>query len=150
MLLGELVPESGSVRKGTNVQIGYLAQEETFLKHKKEKLIVAVCQILDIVKNDEEEGRVRMTLKRFGFGEEDVQKEIQQLSAGEQSRLRLALMQLMRPNCIILDEPTNHLDIAGLEALEEALLEFGGTLIVVSHDPVFVKKIKLGKVVKLS
>ena len=146
---GGIEPESGKVRIGTNVRLGYLAQEKTFSQYNEVKLIDAVFEMLSLVKNDMEQGRVRKTLKRFEFGDDDMGKRVGDLSAGEQSRLRLALMQLMKPNCIILDEPTNHLDIKGIGALEKALAEFEGTLVVVSHDPVFVKKIRLNKIVEL-
>ena len=82
-----------------------------------------------------------MTLKRFGFEEDDAKKNMEHLSAGERSRLQLALMKLMKANCIILDEPTNHLDIECVEALEKALQQFEGTLIVVSHDRKFCDRV---------
>jgi ATPase subunit of ABC transporter with duplicated ATPase domains len=147
LLLGELKPENGEVRIGTRVQLGYLPQESQFKS--EENVIDAVCRILGKVRNDETEGLLRMTLKRFGFEEADAKKSLAVLSSGERSRLQLALMKMMQPNCIVLDEPTNHLDIESVEALEDALLEFKGTLIVVSHDKRFVENVGMTREVKL-
>ncbi len=142
LLLGELIPTEGQVKVGSRVHIGYLPQEDVLLKgDRKENVIDAVCRIVGVVRDDKEEGLLRMTLKRFGFEEEDAKKNMEHLSAGERSRLQLALMKLMKANCIILDEPTNHLDIECVEALEKALKDFEGTLLVVSHDRKFCEKV---------
>jgi len=153
LLLGELSPVTGEIIKGSRVQVGYLPQEDTLLassisiasdgstEHKD--IIDTVCSIMGVVRDDEQEGLFRMTLKRFGFEDTDARKRVDQLSAGERSRLQLALMKMMKPNCVILDEPTNHLDIECVEALEKALKDFKGTLIVVSHDKRFVEKVGL-------
>lgn len=144
LLLGEIQPTEGNLKIGSRVHIGYLPQEDVLLKgDRNENVIDAVCRIMQVVRDDKEEGLLRMTLKRFGFEEDDAKKNIEHLSAGERSRLQLALMKLMKANCIILDEPTNHLDIEGVEALEGALNRFEGTLIVVSHDRKFCEKINL-------
>jgi ATPase subunit of ABC transporter with duplicated ATPase domains len=144
MLLNEIKETNGEVRVGSRVHIGYLPQEDVLIKvkeHGRENVIDAVCRIVGVVRDDEQEGLLRMTLKRFGFEEDDAKKSMENLSAGERSRLQLALMKLMKANCIILDEPTNHLDIECVEALEKALKEFKGTLIVVSHDRRFCERV---------
>ena len=142
LLLGELKSSHGEVKVGSRVHIGYLPQEDVLLSgDKRENVIDAVCRIVGVVRDDEQEGLLRMTLKRFGFEEDDAKKNMEHLSAGERSRLQLALMKLMKANCIILDEPTNHLDIECVEALEKALQQFEGTLIVVSHDRKFCDRV---------
>lgn len=97
----------------------------------------------------EEITRTRHILSRFGFTEHQVTKPISLLSPGERSRLILAQLVVTRPNCIILDEPSNHLDIEALEALEQALRTFEGTIIVVSHDRYFLEKIEPNKVIEV-
>lgn len=143
MLLDQFKPASGDIQVGSRVRIGYLPQED-FL-NLDEDVIQTAFRVLGIKRDDEQEGLFRRTLKRFSFEEDDVKKKIGQLSSGERSRLQLALMKLMKPNCIILDEPTNHLDIECVEAMEKALKEFEGTLIVVSHDKKFVKEVGFNK-----
>ncbi len=144
LLLSEIQPTQGEIKIGARVHVGYLPQEDVLMKSKsmgQENIIDAVCRIVGAVRDDKQEGLLRMTLKRFGFEEDDAKKNIEHLSAGERSRLQLALMKLMKANCIILDEPTNHLDIECVEALEKALKEFEGTLIVVSHDRKFCERV---------
>ena len=141
MLLNELKPTSGKLNIGTRVHVGYLQQEEK--GRLDENIIDYICRILEVVRNDEQEGILRMTLKHFNFNDNDSKKTLRQLSSGEYSRLQLFLIKMMKPNCIILDEPTNHLDIDAVEALEQGLKEFSGTLIVVSHDKRFVKEVGL-------
>lgn len=149
-LLGEEKTTSGEIIKGTGVKIGYLPQEETLLLYgNHEDIIDVVCHVMDTVRNNETEGLFRMTLKRFGFDDPDARKHISDLSAGERSRLQLALMYMMQPNCIILDEPTNHLDIEAVEALEKALKEYEGTLIIASHDQRFIDAIGITRIFKL-
>lgn len=149
-LLGEEKPTNGEIVKGAGVKTGYLPQEETLLLYgNHEDIIDVVCHIMDTVRNNETEGLFRMTLKRFGFDDPDARKHISDLSAGERSRLQLALMYMMQPNCIVLDEPTNHLDIEAVEALEKALKEFEGTLVIASHDQRFIDAIGITRTFKL-
>ena len=84
---------------------------------------------------------LRSVLARFLFQGEDVFKQTTVLSGGERNRLALAKLLLHRPNVLLLDEPTNHLDIFAREALEQALAEFSGTIIFVSHDRYFIDKL---------
>ncbi|MBU3668397.1 MAG: ABC-F family ATP-binding cassette domain-containing protein [Candidatus Taylorbacteria bacterium] len=149
-ILGEIKPIKGKVVLGSNMHIGYLPQEkvlESFGNHKD--IIDVICSVFDVVRDNESEGNFRMTLKRFGFDDADAKKHVTDLSSGERSRFQLALMYLMKPNCIVLDEPTNHLDIEAVEALEQAILEFSGTVILVSHDKKFVEKVGITKTVSI-
>jgi ATP-binding cassette subfamily F protein 3 len=96
-----------------------------------------------------EEGRARKILNRFGISTEDVYKNTSTLSPGEYSRMIIAKLVALNPNCIILDEPSNHLDLDVLSVLENGLSDYTGTLIVISHDRYFVDKIKTSTKIKL-
>jgi len=139
MLLGELVPDSGQIKRGTRLHIGYLPQEENFKENNSVKK-----QFMEDTKGMKE-GDVRRTLNRFGLSTEDVQKKIKDISPGERSRLILAIMMTKKVNCLILDEPSNHLDIEALEQLEQALKDFSGTLILISHDRYFIDNVNIQK-----
>ncbi len=135
MILGEDQTDAGTIRIGSRADVGYLAQEaapphagETVLEWFK-------------VHARMEEGAARGQLAKFLFYGPDVFKKVSGLSGGEWSRLRLAILMHQRPNLLILDEPTNHLDISAREALEEALEEFPGTILAVSHDRYFINRI---------
>ncbi|GIP34715.1 ribosomal protection-like ABC-F family protein [Paenibacillus sp. J2TS4] len=134
LLLQQTEQDEGEIRIGSRVQIGYLAQEEappaenkTVLQYFREELAM-------------EEGKARGELARFLFYGADVFKRVANLSGGEWSRLRLALLMFRKPNLLLLDEPTNHLDIDSREALEEALEDFPGTLLAISHDRYFINR----------
>ncbi len=88
---------------------------------------------------------MRKILNRFGLDEEDVNKRMKDLSPGERSRYILAGLVVRNANCLLLDEPSNHLDLEALEAFEKALVNYKGTLIVVSHDRYFIDKINMEK-----
>ena len=136
LILGALAPSSGYIETGTNVKIGYYDQENQNLTESN--------TVLDELWNAYPaltEFEVRSTLASFRFVGEDVFKSVSVLSGGERARLTLAKLLLSDMNLLILDEPTNHLDIASREALEEALLEFDGTIITVSHDRYFIDKL---------
>ncbi len=149
-ILGMLKPVSGEMMLGTNIHIGYLPQEEVLESFKNTKDIIdTICAVFNVHRDNETEGNFRMTLKRFGFDDPDARKHITELSSGERSRLQLAIMYLMKPNCIVLDEPTNHLDIEAVEALENAISKYEGTLILISHDTRFVEKVGITKTIAL-
>ena len=135
MIMGEIEADSGHITLGSRVHIGYFAQEHTDLH--------GAWTILEEIMNDfsfgEEEARA--VLGRFLFRGDDVFKVIDSLSGGEQARVALLKLFLQGANFLILDEPTNHLDIPTREVLEQALQEFGGTYLVVSHDRYFLDKI---------
>ena len=137
MIMGEKEPTDGHITLGSRVHIGYFAQEHTDLH--------GAWTVLDEIMNDFSYGEeeARSVLGRFMFRGDDVFKVIDSLSGGEQARL--ALLKSCRPNFLIPDEPTNHLDIPTREVLEQALLKFGGTYLVVSHDRYFLDKITHGR-----
>ena len=136
LLLGRLSPTSGYIEMGYNVNVGYYDQENQNLTPSN--------TVLDELWNTYPaltELTVRNALARFRFVGEEVFKQVSDLSGGERARLTLAKLILSDVNLLILDEPTNHLDISSREALEEALLDFDGTVITVSHDRYFIDKL---------
>ncbi|WP_338555724.1 ABC-F family ATP-binding cassette domain-containing protein [Paenibacillus sp. KS-LC4] len=135
LLLGELQPDSGQVEQGTRLEIGYLAQQEP-LKDNKQTVLEYFR-----LEGGLEEGEARNVLAKYLFYGTDVFKPLAALSGGEWSRLRLALLVRRKPNLLLLDEPTNHLDVASREALEEALEEFPGTVLAISHDRYFINRL---------
>ncbi|MBN1764657.1 MAG: ABC-F family ATP-binding cassette domain-containing protein [Sedimentisphaerales bacterium] len=123
------------IRIGPSFTIGYCAQEQEVLAGDN-TVFEELMSIKDTVKE-----QVLGILARFLFRDEEVYKKISNLSGGERNRLQLARLMLLKPNFLILDEPTNHLDIPTREAVEEALSEFEGTILVVSHDRYFLDKV---------
>lgn len=134
LITGEKQPDSGIVQIGNNVKIGYYSQEQEMLHPE--------YQVIDEVRNmfNYGEGEARNILGMFLFRGDDVFKQVGMLSGGEKARLSLLCLFLERPNFLILDEPTNHLDIPTREIMEDAILAFGGTCLVVSHDRYFLDK----------
>lgn len=135
-LLGQIREVAGEIRWGTKVNIGYYAQNLDELYQGNE-----VIQELRRVAPNADNGDLRSFLARFLFFGDDVFKRVGDLSGGEKGRLALAKLIYSRKNVLILDEPTNHLDIPAREALEDALAEYDGTIITVSHDRFFLDKI---------
>ncbi len=137
ILLGRTEPTAGTRWVSSKASIGYFAQEAV-------STLDPALSVLEAVRSARPEwleGQARSFLGRFLFSGDDVFKSCGALSGGEQSRVRLAQLMLAQPNVLVLDEPTNHLDIPSREALEDALLEFPGTLIAVSHDRYFLDRI---------
>jgi ATP-binding cassette subfamily F protein 3 len=136
-LLGEQRPLDGEMRWGTGVNVGYYDQRLLTVDDRNTVLselrTIAAATITD--------GQLRGFLGRFLFSGDDVFKSVSALSGGEKGRLALAKLIYSRVNVLVLDEPTNHLDIASCEALEDALNEFDGTIITVSHDRYFLDRI---------
>lgn len=134
LILGDELPDAGEIRIGSRVKIGYLAQDAppteqvTVLQYFRDQVEV-------------EEGEARSMLAKYLFYGAAVFKSVMNLSGGEWTRLKLALIMQQSPNFLLLDEPTNHLDIPSREALEEMLEEFPGTVLTISHDRYFINRI---------
>ena len=143
IIMGMLKQDSGSVSLGKNVFTGYYDQEQSNLNLHK--------TILDEVWDDFPNlttTEIRNYLASFLFTGDDVFKEISLLSGGEKCKINLLKLMLSKANLLLLDEPTNHLDIMSREALEDAILSYDGTLIVISHDRYFLNKV-INKIVEL-
>ncbi|MFB9274744.1 ribosomal protection-like ABC-F family protein [Cohnella cellulosilytica] len=135
LILGEEEADGGELRLGSRVEIGYLAQQQAPDDSKQ--------PMLDYFRREAglEEGEARSCLAAYLFYGAEVFKPVGLLSGGEWTRLRLALLVLRRPNLLVLDEPTNHMDIASREALEEALEEYPGTILAVTHDRYLINRL---------
>jgi len=127
--------EHDTLRIGPSFRLGYGAQQQEQLVDER-----SVLQELLAAGSLTREAAIAL-LDRFSFAWEDTQKRVSDLSGGERNRLQLAKLMVQRPNFLILDEPTNHLDIPTCEAVEDALEEYDGTLLVVSHDRYFLDKV---------
>ena len=136
-LLGELQADAGTVRWGTNLTIGYYDQRlDTF-----DPADTIYEHLHGSTDNAATDKLIRDVAGSLLFGQDDVEKQMGTLSGGERARVALAELMLEKPNVILLDEPTNHLDIRSAGALEQTLLSFDGTLLVVSHDRYFLRQI---------
>lgn len=132
---GLLLPDSGKIKLGTNVEIGYYDQEHQVLNADK-NLFDEISDDYPYLNNTE----IRNVLASFLFTKDDVFKLVGSLSGGEKGRLSLAKLMLSEANFLLLDEPTNHLDITSKEILEDALNNYEGTVLYVSHDRYFINK----------
>ncbi len=142
-VIGQLAPLEGEIHEGTKVDIGYYDQEQQHLSQHE-----TVLEELWKVHPQLNEEIIRSLLGSFLFTGDDVKKYIHSLSGGEKSRVALAKLALDHNNTLILDEPTNHLDIDSKEVLENALDDFPGTILFVSHDRYFINRMA-NKVVEL-
>lgn len=131
-IMGE-IPYTGTLKIGHNVQIGYFAQNQAQMLDGE----LTVFETIDNVATGDMRTKVRDILGAFMFGGEASDKKVKVLSGGEKTRLAMIRLLLEPVNFLILDEPTNHLDIKTKEILKEAIRDFGGTVIVVSHDRYF-------------
>ncbi len=135
--------DNDTVRIGPSVRLGYAAQEQEVLERDK--------TILDVIMEApprSNETTAFAHLRKFLFDRHDLNKKVSNLSGGERNRLQLARLTKLKPNFLILDEPTNHMDIPAREAIEEALDEYDGSILVVSHDRYFLDKV-VNRVVEL-
>ena len=135
MIAGVSAPDSGSVRLGASLNMGYFAQQSL-------DVLDPELSIMEQLQKDFPQdgiGSLRTLAGAFQFSGEDVDKRIRALSGGEKSRLAMARMLYNPPNFLVLDEPTNHLDVATKEMLVDALKDFEGTMIFVSHDRMFLR-----------
>ena len=136
IIVGEEKPDAGFIRYGANVDIGYYDQHQSTLHPDK--------TVLDEVWDrfpQMEQSNVRGALGMFLFTGDDVFKPIHTLSGGEKGRVALTALMLRKDNLLLLDEPTNHLDMDSREVLEDALADFSGTILTVSHDRYFINRI---------
>ncbi len=136
IILGQYEQTEGSYKIGTDIHIGYYDQIQENLSMDK-TIFDEISDEYPTMTNTE----IRNALAQFQFKGEDVFKEISTLSGGERARVELCKLILKKVNFLIMDEPTNHLDIEARESLEQALSEYGGTMLMVSHDRYFINKI---------
>ncbi len=135
-VLGKIRPDSGYCRVGANVVIGYFDQISSS--------VLSENSVIEELYNKfpgAEISELRGKLGAFGFKDDEILKKMKDLSGGERARISLLELMLRKPNFLVLDEPTNHLDISGREALEDALKDYKGTILAVTHDRFLVNKL---------
>jgi ATP-binding cassette subfamily F protein 3 len=135
LILGEMAPDAGTIYLGPSIKPGYYAQEFETLDPKL-GLLETICKAGNFSEN-----RGVAFLKKYRFTYEQRDTPVGALSGGERARLQIALITLSGANFLLLDEPTNHLDIPSCEVLEDALLDFDGTILAISHDRYFLDRI---------
>jgi len=135
-VIGELAPAGGEAKLGGSITPAWFRQDLGDLPLR--------TSMYDAIQNQRPlwtRGHVQNCLGAFGFSGDEVTREIGSLSGGERARMALALMTLARANLLILDEPTNHLDVENIEALEDALEDYEGSVLLVSHDRAFLREV---------
>ena len=135
-LMHKLEPKTGTIKYGAGLDIGYYDQELQSLDFKQ--------TVLDTIWNRHKtmpESEVRSILASFLFNAKDIEKTVAQLSGGQRARLTLTVLSMEKDNFLLMDEPTNHLDIEAKEVLEQALDNYDGTLLFVSHDRYFINEL---------
>lgn len=136
IIMSKVTPDEGFVFLGKNVLIGYYDQEQSDL-HLEKNILDEIWDTCPYMTTTD----VRNALASFLFRGDDVFKEISKLSGGEKCRINLLKLMLSKSNFLLLDEPTNHLDVMSRESLEEALMDYNGTILVISHDRYFLNKV---------
>ena len=136
IILGELFQDAGRAKMGESVNVGYFDQEQKSL-NVENTIFDEIRDTFPMLTNFE----IRSYLAKFMFYDTDVFREISELSGGERARISLLKLMISDCNFILMDEPTNHLDIDSKEILEDAILDFEGTLLIISHDRYFLNKI---------
>jgi ATP-binding cassette subfamily F protein 3 len=137
LILGEMQPLDGVIKVGNSTRVGYYAQQHETLSAYGDKTPVDLVRNLQPIN----EGAAVNKLLKFAFTYEQTGQAIRSFSGGERSRLQLLMLVLQQPNLLLLDEPTNNLDIASSEVLENALEEFEGAILTISHDRYFLDRI---------
>ncbi|MGB0630295.1 MAG: ATP-binding cassette domain-containing protein, partial [Alphaproteobacteria bacterium] len=140
MITGEEKPDSGTLRLGDTVELGYVDQSRDALADDK-TVWEEISNGEDVVYLGDKQMQSRAYCGAFNFRGPDQQKKVGQLSGGERNRVHLAKMLKSQANVLLLDEPTNDLDVDTLRALEDALLDFAGCVMVISHDRWFLDRI---------
>ena len=136
IVLGELFQDGGKAKMGESVNVGYFDQEQKSL-NLENTIFDEIRDAFPMLTNFE----IRSYLAKFMFYDTDVFREISELSGGERARISLLKLMISDCNFILMDEPTNHLDIDSKEILEDAILDFEGTLLIISHDRYFLNKV---------
>ena len=137
-LVGDLEPDSGSVKWSENAKIGYYAQDH---EYEFDETLNVFDWMSQWKSEKDDEQAVRGILGRLLFGQDDIKKKVKVLSGGEKGRMLFGKLMMHRPNILIMDEPTNHMDMESIESLNMALEMYEGTLIFVSHDREFVSSL---------
>jgi ATP-binding cassette subfamily F protein 3 len=135
-LVGERAPEGGELRVGSSINVGYYDQQLSSVPLDK-----SIYDVIADLRPQWERRLVQGHLGRFGFSGDEVQRRAETLSGGERARVALAMLMLTHANLLVLDEPTNHLDVESIEALEDAIESYQGTVILVSHDRAMLRAI---------
>ena len=136
MIMSEISPDEGHIKVGHNIVFGYYDQEQTMLNESS-----TILEEMRDAYSLYSDTQLRGLLGRFLFRDDDVFKTVSSLSGGERARLALLKLMLSGANMLMLDEPTNHLDIASKEVFEDALIDFPGTCVIVSHDRYLLNKV---------
>jgi len=138
IIMGEELPSGGKIKHGQSVNVGYFDQEQKSL-NLNNTIFDEIRETYPMLTNFE----IRSYLAKFMFYDSDVDREISELSGGERARISLLKLMISDTNFILMDEPTNHLDIDSKEILEDAILDYEGTMLIISHDRYFLNKIAI-------